>query len=96
MFEKLARIIAETINVDPSDIYPEMTIQGKDGLSEWEFARLIIAAEKEFQIRIFDIDAAGFRTAGDLLAYVRQNKAEKEKGREEDSPIEIDEYFFSE
>ena len=61
MFEKLARIIAETINVDPSDIYPEMAIQGSDGLSEWEFARMIIAAEREFKTRIYDIDAAGFR-----------------------------------
>ncbi len=96
MFEKLARIIAETINVDPSDIYPEMTIQGNDGLNEWEFARVIIASEREFGIRIYDIDAAGFRTAGDLLSYIKQNKKEKEKEKDEDSPIEIDEYFFSE
>ena len=57
---------------------------------------MIIAAEREFKIRIYDIDAAGFRTAGDLLSYIKQNKKEKEKERDEDSPIEIDEYFFSE
>ena len=95
MFEKLARIIAETINVDPSDIYPEMVIQGKDGLSDWEFTRVILGAEKTFQMTIYDIDAAGFLTAGDLLAYIKQNKKEKDKEREE-GPIEIDEYFFSE
>ena len=60
MFNKLAELIAEIMNVDPSDIDPRTPLRANDGLDALDFARLIIAAEKKFRITIYDVDAANF------------------------------------
>lgn len=98
MFETLAAMLAEIMNVDVSDISPRTPLVAADGLEELDFARLILAAEKKFSVTIYDVDAAAFYTLEDMRAYLEQIARQDKKGDadEDHSPIDTNDYFYSE
>ena len=97
MFDKLAHLVAEIMNVDPSDIDPRTPLRAADGLDALDFARLIIAAEKKFRITIYDVDAAAFWYVDDMRAYLADMLRDdgKDEDDEEEAVIDVDEYFYS-
>ena len=48
MFEKLCAMVAEIMNVDPSDVTENTPLRARDGLSDLDFARLVIAARSKY------------------------------------------------
>ena len=54
------------MNVDPSDVTENTPLRARDGLSDLDFARLVIAAEQRFGITIYDVDAAAFYYLRDM------------------------------
>ena len=97
MFNKLAELIAEIMNVDPSDIDPRTPLRANDGLDALDFARLIIAAEKKFRITIYDVDAANFFYMEDMRAYLEEQMRDSgdDEAEKEEAVIDVDEYFYS-
>ncbi len=66
-FKKLANILSEPLETDADDITPETALTALDSLA---MARAVIECEKKFRVTIFDEDVSGFKTAGDLAAYI--------------------------
>ena len=97
MFEKLCAMVAEIMNFDPSDVTENTPLRARDGLSDLDFARLVIAAEQRFGITIYDVDAAAFYYLRDMREYLAGAMKEEGKARsDEESPIDAQEYFYSE
>lgn len=73
--ERLRRVIAEQLDVDPSKIVPQASFAkdlGADSLAQVE---LIMAIEDEFGISIQPSEAEKILTVGDALAYLHENLA---------------------
>lgn len=97
MFEKVAAIIAEIMNVDVCDITQRTPLRGPDGMNEMDFARLVIALEKRFGVTVYDVDAVTFFFVEDVCNYLTPLTGGKKAERNDDeSPIDLDEYFYSE
>ncbi len=97
MFEKIAAIVAEIMNVDISDITQRTPLRGADGMNEMDFARLVIALEKRFGVTVYDVDAVTFSFVEDVCRYLAPLVGDKTAARNADeSPIDLDEYFYSE
>ena len=50
-FEKLKKIIAEVLNVDPEEITPESTFMDDLGETPWMFTRLSWASKKSLTLK---------------------------------------------
>ncbi len=73
-FTKLSGILAELLETDEDEITPKTALS--DALDSLQTARLVIACEKKFRVTIFDEDVHGFKTAGDLAAYIEARRDE--------------------
>ena len=73
-FEKLKKIIAEVLNVDPDEITMETTFQDDLGADSLDIVELIMAFEEEFGIEIPDEAAEKIKTVQDVVSYIDQNK----------------------
>ena len=51
-FEKLKKIIAEVLNVDPDEITMETTLQDDQGADSLDVYQIIMGIEEEFDIEI--------------------------------------------
>lgn len=70
VIQKVRRLLADIISVEPEDITAAMTLTYDNGVDPIDVAALVIACEKEFKVTIHDEDVAGFGCAGDLAAYI--------------------------
>ncbi len=73
IFDKLAKILAEPLEMDESDITPETALAALDSL---QMAKAVIVCEKKFRITIYDEDVSAFKLAGDLAAYIEARQEE--------------------
>ena len=69
-FEKLQKIIAEVLSVDPEDITMETTFVDDLGADSLDVFQIIMGIEEEFDIEIPDEEAEKFQLVGDLVKYV--------------------------
>ncbi len=70
VFEKLARILSESVGVDEEDITLETELTSDYGIEPIDIAKIIIECEKEFHITIHDEDVHTFKKLKDVVAYV--------------------------
>lgn len=71
MFEKIAQIIAEQLEIeDLSTIKPETSIMNDLEADSLDAVEIVMAIEDEFGIEISDEDAEQFKNIGDIAKYV--------------------------
>ena len=72
-FEKLKKIIAEVLNVDPDEITMETTFQDDLGADSLDVYQIIMGIEEEFDIEIPDEDIEKIHTVGELAHYLEEH-----------------------
>ncbi|MEN1760471.1 acyl carrier protein [Anoxynatronum sibiricum] len=76
MFEKIAKIIAEQLEIDDlSIIKPETSIMNDLEADSLDAVEIVMAIEDEFGIEISDEDAEQFKNIGDIASYVESRQA---------------------
>lgn len=74
VFEKVKKIVAETLNVNADQITLETHLIDDLGADSLDAVELIMAIEDEFGIVIDDEHAQNTRKIGDLVEYIEQTK----------------------
>lgn len=70
-FEKLKKIIAEVLNVDPDEITMETTFQDDLGADSLDVYQIIMGIEEEFDIEIPDETAEQVTTVEDAVEMIK-------------------------
>lgn len=71
-FEKLKKIIAEVLNVDPDEITMETTFQDDLGADSLDVYQIIMGIEEEFDIEIPNEEAEKIVTVGDAVEQIKK------------------------
>jgi acyl carrier protein len=75
--EKLKKIIADVLNVDPNEIGPEMTFTDDLGADSLDIYQIVMGIESEFDIKVPDDKIENVKTvqeAVDLIKGAAENK----------------------
>lgn len=70
MKEKVLKIIAESANIDVSEITPDMEFVKDLGINSVEFAELVFECENEFDIEFDDKKLKKLIKVSDLFDYI--------------------------
>ena len=70
-FEKLKKIIAEVLNVDPDEITMETTFQDDPGADSLDVYQIIMGIEEEFDIEIPAETAEQVTTVEDAVEMIK-------------------------
>ena len=70
-FEKLKKIIAEVLNVDPDEITMETTFQDDLGADSLDVYQIIMGIEEEFDIEISAETAEQVTTVEDAVEMIK-------------------------
>lgn len=72
MFEKLADIITNYVEVKKEDIKPESRFMEDLGFSSFDFMSMLGEVEEELDIEINPEEAANIRTVQEVVAYLEK------------------------
>jgi len=70
-FEKLKKIIAEVLNVDPEEITPESTFMDDLGADSLDVYQIIIGIEEEFDIEVAPEKAEKITTVEEAVDMIK-------------------------
>ena len=70
-FEKLKKVIAEVLNVDPDEITMETTFTDDLGADSLDLFQIIMGIEEEFDIEIANEEAEKIATVGDAVEKIK-------------------------
>ncbi len=70
VLHKIAYLLAEILGEDEEDITEQTEFTKEYGIEPVDVARLVIAAEEQFDISIHDDEAALFKNVGDVVRHV--------------------------
>ena len=70
-FEKLKKVIAEVLNVDPEEITMETTFTDDLGADSLDVFQIIMGIEEEFDIEIANEDAEKIVSVGDAVEQIK-------------------------
>ena len=73
VFEKLKEIIVDQLNVEPDLITEDTDIMADLSADSLDVVEMIVELENEFNLTIDDEEVAGFKTVGDMVAYVESH-----------------------
>lgn len=74
MFEKIAKLIADQLKIDPSTIKPESRLLEDLKADSANVMMLIMDMESELNIVVEDDALMQLRTVGDIVNYIEQNQ----------------------
>ena len=74
-FEKIKKIIAESLNVDEDSITMDTTFVDDLGADSLDVFEIIMAVEEEFEIEIANEDAETIVTVGDAVEQIKKATA---------------------
>lgn len=74
MLEKVIEIIKSELNITGIDINLETRIVEDLGADSLDAVELIMALEDEFNVIVSDERAQNFKTVGDIVQYLEENK----------------------
>lgn len=77
MFDKLADIIMNFVEVDKKDIKPESRFMEDLGFTSFDFMSMLGEIEDEFDIEIVQEEAADIRTVQEAVDYLEKLQEEK-------------------
>ena len=75
MFEKLADLLVEELQIDRKDITMEAELSNDLGINSIELADLVMLCEDKFGIEIKDDNIHEFVTIGDVVRYLEEQNA---------------------
>ena len=70
-FEKLKKVIAEVLNVDPEEITMETTFQDDLGADSLDLFQIIMGIEEEFDIEIAAESAENITTVEEAVEMIK-------------------------
>ena len=70
-FEKLQKIIAEVLNVDPDEVTTQTTFKDDLGADSLDVFQIIMGIEEEFDIEISNEDAENIVTVRDAVEQIK-------------------------
>ena len=70
--EKLKKVIAEILNVDPEEISAETTFTDDLGADSLDVFQIIMGIEEEFDVEIDTDDVESIVTVGDAIEKINQ------------------------
>ena len=70
-FEKLKKVIAEVLNVDPEEISMESTFTDDLGADSLDVFQIIMGIEEEFDIEIANEEAENIVTVSDAVEKIK-------------------------
>ena len=70
MFEKLAQIISNYVEVNPSDVKPESRFMEDLRFTSFDFMSMLWELEDEFDLEIDQQEAAKIRTVQEAVDYL--------------------------
>ena len=70
-FEKLKKVIADVLNVDPEEITMETTFVDDLGADSLDVFQIIMGIEETFDIEIDNDDAEQISTVGDAVEQIK-------------------------
>lgn len=73
IFEKVKKIVAEELEVDPKDITSEASFANDLGADSLDTVELVMALEEEFEIEIPDDVAELIDTVGKAVDHISAN-----------------------
>jgi len=68
--DKIKKMIAEKLSVDPSEVVPEASFVDDLGADSLDLVELVMSMEEEFDIDISDEDAEKIVTVKDAIDYI--------------------------
>ena len=71
-FEKLKKVIAEVLNVDPEEITMETTFMDDLGADSLDVFQIIMGIEEEFDIEMPNEDVEHIVTVGDAVEEIKK------------------------
>lgn len=71
-FEKIRKLIAELLDIPVEEMTPSTSFVDDLGMDSVDMLRLIIEVEKEFDIRLDDINVQMLFTLADAVDYIRR------------------------
>ena len=74
-FEKLKKVIADVLNVDPDEISMETTFVDDLGADSLDVFQIIMGIEEEFDIEIATEEAEKIVTVGDAVEQIKNAQA---------------------
>ena len=74
-FEKIRKIIAESLNVEENEITMETTFVDDLGADSLDVFEIIMAVEEEFEIEIANEAAESIVTVGDAVEQIKKATA---------------------
>lgn len=76
MFEKLAALIVNYVEVEPENIRPESRFMEDLGFTSFDFMSLLGELEDEFDVEIDQQEVADIRTVQEAVDYLEKLSAE--------------------
>ena len=70
MEEKVKKIVAEKLSVEPDEVIPEASFVDDLGADSLDLVELIMAMEETFDIEIPDEEAEKIQTVQDAMNYI--------------------------
>ncbi|MDO5389575.1 MAG: acyl carrier protein [Eubacteriales bacterium] len=77
MFEKLAEIVCNYVEVEQSDVHPESRFMEDLGFTSFDFMSMLGELEDEFDIEIDEQEVADIRTVQEAVDYLEKLAAEQ-------------------
>ena len=77
MFEKLAEIICNYVEVEQSDVHPESRFMEDLGFTSFDFMNMLGELEDELDIEIDEQEVADIRTVQEAVDYLEKLAAEQ-------------------
>ena len=74
MFEEVKAILAKQLRRDPSQITLESDVKKDLGADSLDILQLLMRVEDDYGIVIPDQELAGFKTVGDVVAFLEKQK----------------------
>ena len=71
-FEKLKKIIADVLSVDPEEVKMETTFMDDLGADSLDVYQIIMGIEEEFDIEIANEDAENIVTVSDAVEQIKK------------------------
>lgn len=76
MFEKLAEIICNYVEVEPEDIRPDSRFMEDLGFTSFDFMSMLGELEDEFDVEIDQQEVSDIRTVQEAIDYLTKLSAE--------------------
>ncbi|MCK4390247.1 MAG: acyl carrier protein [Desulfobacterales bacterium] len=71
--EKIKKIVAEKLSVEPGEVVPEASFVDDLGADSLDLVELIMAMEEAFDIEIADEEAEKLQTVQDAINYITEH-----------------------